>query len=176
MQKKEGRFHPEELGFIVNDLLAEHFPNVIDIGFTAQMESELDQVAQGEKERVNVLRDFYLPFESTLSQASLSMGIIELAEEPSDEVCPLCGQTMVVKRGRYGKFLACTGYPQCKGKKSLRANTGVSCPQCGGELVKRMSKKRRTFYGCSNFPECRFTISRPKAATAKAKEPVDAKS
>ncbi len=160
VQKADGRFHPEELGFIVNNLLTEHFPDIIDIGFTVQMEEELDQIAQGKKEWVKVLRDFYIPFERTLSQASQVIERVKLADEPSDEICPICGKPMVVKLGRYGKFLACTAYPQCKGKKPLLVKIGSQCPQCGGELVKRVSKKKRTFYGCINFPQCNFTSSK----------------
>ncbi len=160
VQKSDGRFHPEEIGFIVNDLLVEHFPDIIDTKFTARMEEELDEIAQGEKEWVKALRDFYTPFEETLSRASQVKVRVKLAEEPTDEVCPICGQPMVVKWGRYGKFLACTAYPQCKGKKTLLVKIGVPCPQCGGELVKRVNKRKRTFYGCINFPRCGFTTNR----------------
>jgi DNA topoisomerase-1 len=158
VDKTGGRFKPTELGFIVNDLLAKHFPDIVDIEFTAQMEDELDKVANENKDWVGVVQDFYTPFEQSLDSASQLMERVKL-EEAIDEICPKCGKPMVVKFGRYGKFLACSGYPECKTTKPFLVKIGVKCPQCGGELVERKSKKKRTFYGCSNYPECKFIIN-----------------
>jgi DNA topoisomerase-1 len=156
VQKVDGRFHPLQLGLIVNDLLAEHFPDIVDLGFTAQMERQLDEIARGKRERASVLQDFYLPFERSLSEAATRIEKVKVPDEPSDEVCPSCGKPMVVKLGRYGKFLACSSYPQCKTTRPFLIKVGVPCPQCGGEVVKRLSRKKRAFYGCANFPQCRF--------------------
>ncbi len=122
---------------------------------------ELDEVAEEDKDWRNVVRDFYLPFDKSLVAATASIEKVKLADEVTNEVCPECGKPVVVKNGRFGKFLACSGYPDCKYTRSFQAKTGVHCPEpnCAGELVQRRSKKGRTFYGCSYYPECRFTIS-----------------
>ena len=158
VDKTGGRFQPTELGFIVNDLLAKHFPDIVDIEFTAHMEDELDKVANENKDWVGVVQDFYTPFEQSLNSASQFMERVKL-EEITDEICPQCGKPIVIKFGRYGKFLACSGYPECKYTKPFLVKIGVKCPQCGGELVERKSKKKRTFYGCSNYPDCRFFLN-----------------
>ncbi len=158
VDKSGGRFQPTELGFVVNDLLARHFPDIVDIEFTAHMEDELDKVANEHKDWVGVVQDFYTPFEQSLNNASQLMERVKL-EEVTDEICPQCGKPMVIKFGRYGKFLACSGYPECKYTKPFLVKIGVKCPQCGGELVERKSKKKRTFYGCSNYPECNFIMN-----------------
>jgi DNA topoisomerase-1 len=157
--KEAGKLCPDEIGFIVNDLLTQHFPDVVDLDFTAQLEEELDEIARGERGWVSVLRDFYKPFEETLSQASEKIERVKITK-PTDEVCPECGRPMVIKMGRFGKFLACSGYPDCKKTMPFVIKTGVSCPQCGKELVERATKKRRIFYGCSGFPQCKFAINR----------------
>jgi len=149
-----GRLSPQELGFLVSDLLSEHFPNIVDLRFTAQMEEGLDQIARGEREWVPFLEDFYGPFEKTLKTAERQMEKVKIADEPTDEVCSLCGRPMVIKSGRYGRFLSCSGYPKCKNSKSL--SIGVKCPKCGGDVVERRSKRKRTFYGCSAYPDCDF--------------------
>ena len=209
--KEQNRLKPTELGKVVSDQLANHFPTIMDVGFTAGMEQNLDDIARGEKEWVPVLRDFYNPFQEALTSAAEEMPRVRVAEpsdetcdlcgkpmviktsrfgrflactgfpeckgkkpiaaltsaaeemprvrvaEPSDETCDLCGQAMVIKTGRFGRFLACTGFPECKGKKPIRV--GVKCSNCDtGELVERKGKGR-TFYGCSNYPECTFTVS-----------------
>ncbi|MCK4368574.1 MAG: type I DNA topoisomerase [Dehalococcoidales bacterium] len=156
--KTEGRFQPTELGFVVNDLLNKHFPDIVDIEFTAHMEEELDKVANENKDWVTVVQDFYIPFEQSLQSAAELMEKVKL-EELTDEICPECGKPLVIKTGRYGKFLACSGYPKCKYTKSFQVKVGVKCPQCGGELVERKSKKKRTFYGCSNYPDCKFILN-----------------
>ena len=156
--KEQGRFKPTELGKVVSDQLANHFPTIMDVGFTAGMEQNLDDIARGEKEWVPVLRDFYSPFQEALTSAAEEMPRVRVAE-PSDETCDLCGQPMVIKTSRFGRFLACTGFPECTGKKPLRKKVGVQCSNCNtGELVERRGKGR-TFYGCTNYPECTFTVS-----------------
>jgi DNA topoisomerase-1 len=158
VEKDSGRFKPTRLGFVVNDLLAKHFPEIVNIEFTAQMEEELDQVASENKDWVTVVQDFYTPFEKSLDSASELMERVKV-EEATDEVCPKCGKPMVVKFGRFGKFLACSGYPECKTTKPFLVKVGVKCPECGGELVVKKSKKKRTFYGCSNYPKCNFILN-----------------
>jgi DNA topoisomerase-1 len=158
VEKDGGRFKPTKLGMVVNDLLAQHFPEIVNIEFTAQMEEELDQVASENKDWVAVVQDFYTPFEKSLESAAELMERVKV-EEATDEVCPNCGRPMVVKYGRFGKFLACSGYPECKTTKPFLVKVGVKCPQCGGELVAKKSKKKRTFYGCSNYPKCKFIVN-----------------
>jgi DNA topoisomerase-1 len=158
VEKDGGKFQPTKLGFVVNDLLAKHFPTIVDIEFTAQMEEELDQVASENKNWVAVVQDFYKPFEKSLESAAELMERVKV-EEATDEVCPNCGKPMVVKYGRFGKFIACTGYPDCKTTRPFLVKVGVKCPECGGELVVKKSKKKRTFYGCSNYPECNFIVN-----------------
>jgi DNA topoisomerase-1 len=157
--KENGKLRPDEIGIIVNDLLTQHFPNVVDLDFTARLEEELDEIARGERKWVSVLRDFYTPFEETLNQASRKIERINISK-PTEEICPDCGRIMVIKMGRYGKFLSCSGYPECKKTMPYLVKTGVPCPQCGKELIERVNKKKRVFYGCSNFPQCQFAINR----------------
>lgn len=154
--KEEKQFYPTELGFVVIDLLKEHFPDIIDIQFTAAMEDRLDLVEEEEVDWVKVLQDFYTPFKGTLEKAEQNIGVVELEEEVSDEVCEICGRNLVVKMGRFGKFLACPGFPECRFTKPIIESVGVACPVCGGDVVLKRSKKGRKFYGCSNYPECGF--------------------
>ena len=159
--KEQGKFRPDDIGKIVNDLLAANFPKVVDLSFTAQMEESLDEIARGEKQWVPVLREFYKPFDEKLKVAMETLKRVN-TDKATDEVCPKCGKPMVIKSGRFGRFLACTGYPECKTTMPLLVKTGVRCPECGdsegGELVERISKKKRRFYGCSRYPQCTFTI------------------
>ena len=159
VSKTNGRFYPEELGTIVNGILSNHFPQIVDFSFTAQMEGHLDEIAQGKNEWVAVLRDFYLPFEDMLKKASVNIDKIDMSKS-TEEICPKCGRPMLLKMGRFGKFLACSGYPECKTTMSYMIKIGVRCPQCGSELIERISKKKKVFYGCSNFPQCKFAINR----------------
>jgi DNA topoisomerase-1 len=162
VQLVERRFHPTDLGFIVNDLLVEHFGDIVDLGFTARMEENLDLIASGEKEWVPVLRRFYDRFEGQLERATEEMKKIELVPELAGIDCDKCGSPMVIKMGRYGKFIACSNYPECKNTKPYVVKVGVECPRCGGDLVERKSRKGRVFYGCANYPECNFaTWDRP---------------
>lgn len=151
-------FIPTELGFIVVDLMKQFFPEIIDVGFTARMESQLDDIAEGKMPCKSVLDDFYGSFRERLSVAEQEIKKIELEAEVSEETCPQCGQNLIFKHGRFGRFLACPGYPECKYTKNIVRETGVECPLDGGMLVERRSKKGRVFYGCNSFPQCRFSV------------------
>jgi len=122
------------------------------------MEEALDRIEEGEADWAEVVRDFYVPFSEALARAQEEMQRVEIADEVTDHVCPQCGRNLVIKWGRFGKFLACPGYPECKHTQPLLQETGVSCPECKeGQVVERRSRKGRLFYGCSRYPECRFT-------------------
>ncbi|NLA57300.1 MAG: type I DNA topoisomerase [Firmicutes bacterium] len=151
------RFVPTELGNIVVDLLKEHFPNIIDVEFTATMESQLDRIEEGKENWERVLAEFWEPFSQELKKAELHMEEVEIADEETDEVCEKCGRNMVIKQGRYGRFLACPGFPECRNTIPLLKEIGVSCPKCGGQIVERRTRRGRTFYGCTNYPDCDFT-------------------
>ena len=159
VNKADGKFHPTELGITVNKILTAHFPKIVDPGFTAQMEEQLDEIAQGKYAWSAALQEFYPPFQDMLDKAWINLEKVSMTQV-SEETCPNCSRPMVIKVGRFGKFLACSGYPDCKTTMSYAVKTGVSCPQCGGELVKRISKKKKVFYGCSKFPKCQFTVNR----------------
>lgn len=203
--RRDGRsLVPQELGFVVNDLLVEHFPDVVNPGFTAEMEEELDEIARGERPWEPVVRQFYDPLEAALESAASAPRVEELTGETcdkcgrpmvarwgrygrflacsgfpecrsarplegeeggpqlTDETCDLCGALMMLRRSRYGRFLACSRYPECKGAKPLLNKIGVACPKCGGDIVERRTRHRRTFYGCASYPRCDFTSwSRP---------------
>jgi DNA topoisomerase-1 len=154
--KTKGNFTPTDLGMIVNDLIAQHFPDIVDLKFTAKFEGELDDIASAEGDWVGVVREFYTPFAKNLEKAIDNVERVKLADELTEEVCPKCGRQMAIKAGRFGKFLACTGYPECKSTMPYKLKTGVKCPECEGELIKRVGKKNRAFYGCSRYPDCRF--------------------
>ncbi len=147
---------PTDLGDKVTALLKEYFKDIVNVEFTANMEKKLDDVEEGEKNWVDVIKDFYYPFEETLQNAENTIGKIEIQDEVSEVICELCGKNMVYKQGRYGKFLACPGFPECRNTKAIVESTGIQCPKCEGELVMRKSKKGRKFYGCNKYPECEF--------------------
>jgi len=154
--QEDRRFSPTEIGIAVNDLLAEHFKDIVDLKFTAGMEGDLDKVAEGNADWVGILRAFYAPFAHSLEDAEKKLPRLEIKDEPTDEICPNCGRPMVIKTGRFGKFISCTGYPECKTTKPIVKDTGAKCPKDGGMIVERRSKKGRTFYGCANYPKCDF--------------------
>jgi len=158
VELREKRLHPTDIGFVVNDLLVEHFPEVVDLGFTAQMEGELDQIAEGEKEWVPVLQDFYGPFALSLEKAVELMPKVTLEDEPTGENCPTCGRPLIIKRGRFGKFISCSGFPDCKFTKPLLKKIGVICPKDGGDVVERKTRRGRFFFGCANYPACDFAV------------------
>ena len=154
---EERKLVPTELGLIVNDLLVEHFPRVFDVGFTSQMEEELDEIASGERAWVPTLREFYGPFVESLARAEQTMERVRIKDEPAGEDCEICGRPMVIKLGKFGKFLACSGFPECRNARPLLQRVGVRCPTCGeGDVVERRSKKGRTFFGCERYPACDF--------------------
>lgn len=153
----EKKFQPTDLGFVVVDLLKEHFPDIVDVDFTAGMEHRLDNIAEGGLSRTSVLKEFYGPFATTLASAEEQIGNVELPVEVSDIKCEHCGQFLVVKHGRYGNFLACPGFPGCRNTKPILKETGVNCPACQGAIVERRTKRGKTFYGCVNYPECQYT-------------------
>ena len=156
--ERSGRqLRPTELGKLVTDLLAEHFPDVVDVGFTAEMEEKLDEIANDGAPWVGILSAFYGPFEETLRQADRHMPEVSIEPEPAGEVCDKCGQPMVIKLGRFGKFIACSNYPTCRNTKSFLVKTGARCPNCGeGELVEKRTRRGRLFYSCSQYPACDF--------------------
>jgi DNA topoisomerase-1 len=209
--KVEGRLRPTELGVVVNDLLVQHFPDVLNVQFTATLEEELDQIEEGGKAWVETVREFYGPFATHLSKATSEMRDVKREERPTDIVCERCGKQMVIKWGRNGRFLACPGYPECKNTKEFREDadgtivvvpkqtettevcdkcggamviktgrfgrfiacsnypackttrslgTGVICPRqgCGGQLVEKRTKKGRVFYSCANYPKCDYAL------------------
>ncbi|MED1949147.1 type I DNA topoisomerase [Brevibacillus centrosporus] len=164
---EEKRFIPTELGEIVITLMEEFFPEILDVEFTAHMENGLDSIEEGIANWVEVLDAFYGDFAKRVSFAEEEMKEVELKDEESDETCELCGRVMVYKLGRFGKFLACSGFPDCRNTKPIVKEIGVKCPQCEtGEIIERKSKKSRIFYGCNQYPECDFVswdkpISRP---------------
>ena len=149
---------PTELGEAMTNLLGDKFPKIVNVKYTAQMEEHLDEVDRGNEDYKIMLRDFYSDFEDTLKKAKEDMqGVkIELEEDKTDIPCDKCGRMMVIKTGRFGKFLACPGYPDCKNTKPLVLKTSAKCPLCGGEVIERKSKKGYVFFGCSNWPECNF--------------------
>ena len=162
--KTKGVFQPTDLGFVVNDMLIQCFPELMNIEFTARMEEELDEIASDNKDWVKVVTEFYNPLAKHLEKAQEQVERVKLADEITEEKCPKCGKPMAIKSGRFGKFLACTGYPECKSTKPYQIKTGAKCPECGKELVQRISKKKKRFYGCSGYPECKFaTFMQPSA-------------
>ncbi len=164
---REGKqLRPTELGLQVNDLLVNNFPQYIDIGFTAQVEDELDSIETGERHWRPVLHAFYDPFKETVARAAQTIPQIERMVEYTGENCPRCGSRLVYKQGRFGRFIGCSNFPQCRYVEPIGL-PGVACPKCGGKLVeKRMRKSRRVFYGCANYPTCDFTTwNRPVAMT-----------
>jgi len=156
VQQVERRFHPTEIGAAVNDLLNEHFGDIMDLEFTASMETKLDRIALGDAGWVDVLRQFYLPFIKELNAAEAKLPRAEIKDEPTDDICPNCGRPMVIKSGRFGRFISCSGYPECKTTAAILKDTGAKCPKDGGMVVERKSRKGRIFFGCANYPKCDF--------------------
>ena len=163
--RERGRFIPTKLGIAVTDLLTDHFPDVMDIGFTAKVEEQLDDIANGERDWTPVLRDFYSPFDEAIERALREAERVprDKIDEETDEVCEKCERPMVIKSGRFGRFLSCSGFPDCRNSRPLLKRTGVECPDCGNDLVERRGKRRgrgsSTFYGCSGYPECSFAVN-----------------
>ena len=157
---REGKqFVPTELGEAVTKLLEDKIPNIVNVKYTSKMEADLDKIDSGEKNYIDMIRLYYDDFEEPLEKAKKEMqGVkIKLKEEESDVVCEKCGRNMVVKVGRYGKFLACPGFPECRNTKPLIYKTSAKCPKCGGDVIEKKTKRGTPFYGCSNYPECDFS-------------------
>lgn len=149
-------FIPEEIGYIVNDMLVKHFPEIVNVEFTAKMEEDLDQIAEGKIEWKKPIREFWNPFSNDLKKAGDKIEKINTDIE-TDEICEKCGKPMVIKTGRFGKFLACTGFPECKNAKPYKETTGQKCPECGeGDMIIKKTKRGKTFYGCSRYPKCKW--------------------
>ena len=159
VEKNEQRkFIPTEIGLLVNDLLVENFPKIVDIKFTAYLEEDLDRIAKGQQNWLTVLKDFYQPFHANLLEKEKRVAKKKL-EEPTDKKCPKCGQPIIIKLGRFGKFYACSGFPECKHTEPIINSTGVVCPKCGqGEIVERKTRKGKIFYSCSQYPKCDFAL------------------
>ncbi len=159
------RLSPTETGILVNDLITAHFPDVIDFGFTAHMEEDLDRIAQGEVKWVDTVREFYDPFAETVKRAEAEMPEQNMGPEPIGRQCPECGHELVIRWGRYGKFISCSNFPACRHTEAWLEKIGVLCPKDKGEIVDRKTRKGRTFYGCANYPACDFTSWKLPLAT-----------
>lgn len=163
VEREERHLKPTDIAFLVNDLLTKHFPKIVDYKFTAEMETDLDEIAKGKREWQSTIKKFYKPFKNNLMQKYQDISKKELTEEKTNEKCEKCGKEMVIKIGRFGKFLACTGFPECKNTKPINKNNEVEepklidekCPECGSQLQIKNSRYGQ-FYGCSNYPDCRF--------------------
>ena len=163
VRKESGRFVPTKLGIAVTDLLTAHFPDIVEVGFTARVEDELDDIANGERGWTPVLTEFYGPFDQAIEKAMKEAERVprDQIDEETDEVCEKCERPMVIKSGRFGRFLSCSGFPECRNSRPLLARVGVECPDCGGDLVERRQKGKggRRFYGCSSYPACSFAVN-----------------
>ena len=156
VERANKQFVPTELGFIVVDLLKENFNNIIEVEFTAGLEEDLDLIEDGQMDWRKVIREFYQPFAQDLEKAQQLIEKVEIKDEEAGKDCPQCGRPLFIKYGRFGKFLACSGFPECRHTESINEDTGVKCFQCGGAIIALKSKKGRRFYGCSNYPDCSF--------------------
>ena len=155
--REDKRLVPTETGLLVNDLMMQYFSEIVDYNFTARMEEDLDKISTGEAEWVKVMHDFYGPFSETVEKAQEDMPVVKSGPEPIGRDCPTCGKELVIRYGRYGKFISCSGFPECRYTEPWLEKIGVVCPQDGGDLVQRKTRKGRTFFGCQNYPECDFT-------------------
>lgn len=174
VEKIQGRFHPTEIGSLVNKVLTENFPEIVDLDFTAKMEGELDDIAEGKISWQEVIKEFYEPFSKHLEKMYAEVSKKEIVDEKTDIICEKCGKPMLIKFGRFGKFLACSGFPECKNTKTLKEppkSTGIKCPDClaspdrkdnPGELIPRRVNKGRargkTFWGCNKYPDCKYAV------------------
>ena len=157
---EQRRFRPTEIGQVVNGLLTAHFPEVVDTGFTAKMEGDLDKIAEGEKKWLEVVKEFYSPFEKNLKLKYDEVSKKDITEKPTEKTCPKCSSPLLIRLGRYGKFYACSAFPKCRYTESLEENNlGIECPKCKkGKIVEKRTKKRKIFYGCDQYPKCDFAL------------------
>jgi len=158
IEREKKVLYPTELGRIVNNLLVEHFSNIINVAFTADMENNLDNIEEGNIHWKDVIRNFYSPFEQTLAEAEEKIGKVELTYEESNVPCEKCGRMMVIKQGKYGKFLACPGFPECRNAKPIVEEAGVNCPICGGKVLIKKTKRGKKYFACENSNECNYMI------------------
>jgi len=159
VDQEQRRFVTTWLGETVNEVMNKHFPDIVDVGFTAEMEKQLDDVEEGRRAWTEFLRGFYGDFKVTMDKAEAEMNRVQKPVEEIDEPCPECGRNLVIRTGRFGRFISCSGFPECRYRRSFMNKTGALCPLCHGDLVERKTKqKKRVFYGCSNYPTCNFAI------------------
>ncbi|MBQ7455790.1 MAG: topoisomerase DNA-binding C4 zinc finger domain-containing protein [Clostridia bacterium] len=156
VMRENKRLYATELGRMVTGVMTQYFGPIVDTEFTAQMEDKLDAIEGGSVEWKQVLREFYPPFEQTLEEAEETIEKMEVRDEPSDVICDKCGANMVYRVGRYGKFLACPNFPDCRNTLPVLNYIDAKCPKCGGRLLEKTSRKNRKFYGCEHFPDCDF--------------------
>ena len=147
---------PTELGFIVNNIMSDYFKQIVDVDFTADMERKLDYIEEGSEEWKGVVGEFFTPLKVAIDKAEKEISKVVIEDKVSDVPCDKCGRMMVIKRGRYGTFLACPGYPECHNAKPIVEELEVPCPKCGGKILAKRSKKGKKFFGCSNYPNCDF--------------------
>ena len=157
VERVDKRLVPTETGMLVNDLMIQYFPDIVDLNFTAHMEEDLDKIADGEAQWSDVMKEFYTPFSEDVKKAQADMPVIKSGPEPIGRQCPEDGGELVIRYGRYGKFISCSNFPTCRYTEPWLEKIGVTCPKDGGELVERKTRKGRTFYGCINYPNCDFT-------------------
>lgn len=155
--KEKKALYPTELGRIVNEIMKKSFSDIVNVEFTAQMEENLDKIEQGNKNWVDVVREFYGDFEKEVDKATKELEHVKLEDPVSDVACDKCGRMMVIKTGRYGKFLACPGYPECKNTKPIIEEVGADCPECGNPLIYRKTKTGKKYVACSHYPDCKFS-------------------
>ena len=156
VQRSKKTLVPTELGTVTTDIMKQNFKDIVDVDFTAHMEQELDDIEDGKLDWINVLSEFYPGFEKQLEEAHKNIEKVEIKDKVSDVPCEKCGRMMVYKLSKFGRFLACPGYPECKNTKTIRVGTGVECPKCGGEILIKQSKRGRTYFGCEHWPKCDF--------------------
>lgn len=156
VERQNRRLHPTEIGELVSDLVVDHFPEIVDLGFTARMEEDLDKIAEGSKVWVDVVRDFYGPFATQVQQAKELMPEVKIEPVVLDRGCPNCSHPLIIREGRFGKFIGCSDFPTCRYTEPWLEKIGVKCPQCDGEIVQRRTRRGRIFFGCSNYPQCDF--------------------
>ncbi len=159
------RLEPTETGILVNDMMLQYFPEIVDLNFTATMESDLDKIAVGEADWVKIMEAFYRPFAEKVQKAQAEMPVSKTGPEPIGRACPECGKELVIRYGRYGKFISCSGFPDCRHTEPWLEKIGVECPKDHGDLVERKTRKGRVFYGCANYPNCDFTSWKRPIAT-----------
>jgi len=157
VERVERRLIPTETGILVNNLMEQYFPEIIDLTFTIRMEEDLDKISEGKADWVKIIDSFYKPFSVSVAKAQAEMPVVKTGPEPIGRACPVCGRELVIRYGRYGKFISCSGFPECRHTEPWLEKIGVSCPKDGGEIVSRKTRKGRVFFGCTNYPNCDFT-------------------